>query len=175
MKNCKGKTKKGFLCKNKATNSSSYCNIHRKLNEPYIVDSNKEIINQTDLRKRTIEEDTLLGARTTAFLVSNGFLMTARGVTNNTGAEFAISILGFLIAILWLITSIQSWKVITALHNKYHSLFPNDAINKLVFENILWGESKLIKFLGPTELISLWLPALTIITWVALTILGIVT
>ncbi len=170
---CKGKTKNGAPCKNLAIEGSSYCRIHAQSNKINNDNPDKNEITQIELRKRTTEEDSLLGARTAAFLLCNGFLMTARSVSNGTSAAFAISFLGFSIAIMWLITSAQSWKVITALHKKYHELFPNDPINALVFRNILWEHPKVRTIFGPTELISLWLPGLTIFTWIVLTYLGI--
>ncbi len=128
-------------------------------------------MNQETLRKRIVEEDTLLSSRTTIFLISNGFLLNALGVANNPSLKIIICLLGAVIAFIWAITSHQSWRVITALHEYYHELFPDDEINKKVFEVIKWKSTFGKTIFGPTELIALWLPLLILISWISIGLL----
>ena len=60
------------------------------------------IMDHKSIRERTVEEDSLLGSRTTAFLIGNGFVLTALGSTQNMPYSWVIAVFGFLLSIVWL-------------------------------------------------------------------------
>ena len=122
----------------------------------------------TSIRKRTVEEDTLLGSRTTAFLVSNGFVLTALGANPEPSYKMAIAIFGFLVSVLWLLTVLQSYRVIQALHNLRSSVDENDRINDTVSNAVLWKANHVMAFIGPTALVAIWLPCTVLGLWAAI-------
>jgi hypothetical protein len=123
------------------------------------------------IRKRTSEEDTLLGSRTTAFLIGNGFVLTALGSNPEPSYKAAIAIFGFIVSILWLLTTIQSYRVIQALHALRPTLDETDQINDTVISAILWKADSVKTLLGPTALIAIWLPSTVIGLWIMLNLL----
>ena len=129
------------------------------------VDAVPAVPTKEEVRKRIVEEDTLLGARTTVFLTSNGFFLTAVSVTDLPLFRVTICILGIVIAAIWLTTTTQIWRVITSLHELYQQHYANDVINATVFKAIHWKKTFGETIFGPTELISLWLPGIILVGW----------
>ncbi len=121
-------------------------------------------MNPIDIRKRTVEEDTLLGSRTGAFLIGNGFILTAFGANNEPQYQSVIAVFGIVISILWLLTSLQSYCVIHALHKNNNG----DAIENIVREATFWKTKLLKNWFGPTLLVAIWLPSLVTLLWVTI-------
>ena len=94
--------------------------------------------------------------------------MTAVGVASTFPFKTLLCIFGFLIAVIWTITSFQIWRVITSLHELYHENFADDEINNRVFQSIQWKTTFGRTVFGPTELISLWLPNLILLAWISI-------
>jgi hypothetical protein len=63
------------------------------------------------LRKRIEVEDELLNSRTTILLGTNGLWAAAVGISGDSPLRMGIPILGILLSIIWLMCSLQSWKV----------------------------------------------------------------
>ncbi|MCK8515735.1 hypothetical protein M0534_05260 [Methylonatrum kenyense] len=125
-------------------------------------------MDKKSLRERITEEDTLLSSRTLAFLLANGFLIAALGIS---GVEFerkAIGILGISLTIIWFCIGWQVRRAITALHEIYHENFPDDEVNRAVFSRIFWKRKLLGTVLGPTELITAWLPLVVLLVWLSI-------
>lgn len=128
-------------------------------------------MNHKLIRQRTIEEDTLLGARTVAFLIGNGFVLTALGANSNLLYGGAIAIFGFALSILWMLTSIQSHRVIQSLHRLRLTIKETDPINDAVIQSTLWKPGYFSTLLGPTALISIWLPFMVVLLWAFINII----
>lgn len=118
-----------------------------------------------NLRNQITHEDQLLGKRTTAFLIGNGFLMGALGIIDTSFEKHAIAALGLFASIIWLVISWQSRMVLAALHQAYDRKFPHDKIKKLIAKNTLWKRKWIGTMFGPTELMSFWLPFFILATW----------
>ena len=123
-----------------------------------------------DIRERTNQEDTLLGNRTTAFLLGNGFLMAAFGITGDTFEKHVMAALGVGISLIWLLVAWQSRQAITALHEIFLNHYPNDKINTLIFERILWKRKVVMTAFGPTELMAFWLPGVVLAAWTVINV-----
>lgn len=127
-------------------------------------------IDKDELRERITQEDALLGTRTTSFLLGNGFLMAALGISEVSFEKAIIAALGVAIALIWLLVCWQSKRAITVLHQLYHQHFPDDPINKAVFSKLMWEKKFLGNLFGPTALIASWLPFIILTTWVSINI-----
>ncbi len=122
-------------------------------------------MDKKELRDRINHVDTLLGSRTVAFLIGNGFVMTAFSNSSNIFDKYTLSILGLIIALIWLFIGWQTRQSITSLHLLFVSKFPEDEINQTVFKKVWWKRKYVGTSLGTTELISFWLPFTIFITW----------
>ncbi|MEM1346093.1 MAG: hypothetical protein AAGI34_16130, partial [Pseudomonadota bacterium] len=91
-----------------------------------------------EIRARTRDEDTLLGNRTTSFLLGNGFILAALGLTDDHFEKCIMAILGVALSLVWFLVAFQSRAAITELHKMYEDRFPDDELQKIVFKNILW-------------------------------------
>ena len=117
----------------------------------------------SEFRQRIIREDDLLHARTIVFLVTNGLLMTAVGISDDFAFRLVISILGIMVTISWMIVSWQNWNVIRQLTSEYWKQHPEDPIENAVQKALLkpgWRR--------PTNLIAKPIPTMFLITWIAL-------
>lgn len=119
-------------------------------------------MNHEDIRKRTYEEDTILGSRTTAFLIGNGFVLTALGTMKGSEFDPAVTFFGLLLSVVWLLTTYQSYRSIQALHQLRLEIAETDAINDAISVATFWKRAKL---LGPTALVSIWLPMTVVVLW----------
>lgn len=122
-------------------------------------------IDKKELRDRITQEDNLLGSRSITFLLGNGFLMAAHGISDIDFEKYSIAALGVLVTIIWLSIARQTRDAITVLHNLYHKEFPDDEINNAVFSKILWKRKLVGTVFGPTELMTFWLPISVFIAW----------
>lgn len=113
-------------------------------------------------RERIIREDDLLNSRTIVFLVTNGLLLTTVGIAGDELFRMLISILGLLVTISWLIFSWQNWRVIKNLTAEYRKHYKNDYIEKIVQNSMVKPGWK-----RPTDLIAKVLPAVFLLTWIA--------
>jgi hypothetical protein len=116
-----------------------------------------------EFRQRIMREDDLLHSRTMVFLVTNGLLMTAAGISGDFAFRLAISILGIMITISWMIVSWQNWNVIRQLTIEYRKHYPEHPIENIVQKALLkpgWRR--------PTNLIAKPIPIMFLITWIAL-------
>ena len=120
------------------------------------------------IRKRTVEEDSLLGARTTSFLIGNGFVLTALGANPEADYKSVIAVFGLVMSVLWLLTTSQSWRVIQALHKLRGSTEEVDVIDDAVRNATLWKAGSAKRFLGPSALIATWLPLTVLFLWLAI-------
>ena len=123
-----------------------------------------------EYRDRINHSDILLGGRTTAFLIGNGFLMTALGtdvgVEDPSRYQTEIARLGLMISGVWFLIGFQTRRSITKLHCRFRKEFPDDQVNNIVFSSLLWRHEGLGQWLGPTELLALWLPIFVFFAWV---------
>lgn len=126
------------------------------------------MINHEIIRKRTVEEDTLLGSRTIAFLIGNGFVLTALSSSTVTtiSYDWVISIFGLMLSIVWLLTVFQSYLVIQALHRSRYYINGIDEIFNITSSATFWKAGYLTTLLGPTALIAIWLPSIVILLWI---------
>jgi len=118
------------------------------------------------LPKRIEIEDELLNSRTTILLGTNGLWAAAVGIGGDSPLRMGIGILGILLSIIWLMCSLQSWKVIKALTARYHRLLdpsddPNDEVEQIVQDHLA-GQ----KWRRPTSILAQWLPILFLSVWV---------
>lgn len=114
---------------------------------------NDEQYKKGPYRSRREWEDTLLHARTGIFLVLNGL---AANVKNDfPGLLIAMAVVNC----LWVLSSVQSWKVIRALVEKCK----DDPAQATVKEAL--GKGPLHYALRPTTIISLLLPILIYVGW----------
>ena len=125
-------------------------------------------MDKKELRERVTQEDALLGTRTIAFLLGNGFLMAALGISDVDFEKYSMGGLGVFISFIWLSIGWQTRQAITVLHNLYHKEFPDDEINKAVFSKIMWQKKIVGTIFGPTELMTFWLPMVVLCTWLSL-------
>ena len=118
------------------------------------------------LRKRIEVEDELLNSRTTILLGTNGLWAAAVGIGNEGSLNIGIGILGLLLSIIWLMCSLQSWKVIKALTIRYHKLLdPSNDRNDEV-EQIVQDYLARQKWRRPTNILAQWLPILFLSVWI---------
>lgn len=124
------------------------------------------------IRQRTVEEDTLLGSRTTAFLIGNGFVLTALGSNRDMEYSWAIAIFGLVLSLVWLLTTLQSHRVIQALHKMRLTLDQSDLINDRVADATFWKAGYFSTFFGPTALIAIWLPFVVLVLWLFINVMA---
>ena len=123
------------------------------------------------IRQRTVEEDTLLGSRTTAFLIGNGFVLTALGSTQDMPYSWVVAVFGLLLSTVWLLTTIQSHRCIQVLHRLRLEVKEQDLVNETVAENTFWKAGYFSTLLGPTALIAIWLPIIVVTLWILINVL----
>jgi hypothetical protein len=118
-----------------------------------------------ELRDRINHVDTLLGNRTIAFLIVNGFLMSAAGTENIGLGKIGIALLGLLLTAIWFFIGFQTRRSITRLHLKFAQEFPDDEVNKVAFSGLFWRHKGVGEWIGPTELLAVWLPSVVFVAW----------
>jgi len=123
------------------------------------------------IRQRTVEEDTLLGSRTTAFLIGNGFVLTALGSNKDMPYSWGIAIFGLILSLVWILTTVQSHRVIQSLHKLRLNLDTPDIINDAVSATTFWKPGYFRTLLGPTALIAIWLPFVVVVLWVFINVI----
>ena len=128
-------------------------------------------MNHKAIRERTVEEDALLGSRTTAFLIGNGFVLTALGSSSEMAYAWVIAVFGFILSVVWILTTIQSYRVIQSLHKFRIDVDAQDSINNLVVSKTFWKAGYLSTLLGPTALIAIWLPLIVLALWIFINVL----
>ena len=114
-------------------------------------------------RKRIEYEHNLLITRTGIFLIPNGLLVTAIGVGTTEPFKCLIAFLGLAVAGIWLVCSLQSWKVIKALTIAHLNKEDGGEVEKVV-------QTALARpgILRPTDLLAKVLPALFLIAWLVM-------
>lgn len=122
-------------------------------------------MDKKELRDRINHVDTLLGSRTIAFLIGNGFVMTAFSNSSNTFDNNTLCFLGLTIALIWFFKGWQTRQSITGLHLLFITNFPDDEINQTVFKKVWWKRKFFGTVLGTTELMSFWLPFTILLAW----------
>ena len=118
-----------------------------------------------ELRDRINHVDSLLGSRTIAFLIVNGFLMSALGTSDIGLGKIGAALLGLLITGIWLFIGVQTRRSITRLHVKFTQEFPDDEVNKVAFSGLFWRHKGIGEWIGPTELLAVWLPSVVFVAW----------
>lgn len=115
------------------------------------------------IRDRIQNEDNLLNSRTSIFLITNGLLLTAVGVSNNFIFQIILAILGALVTAFWWMYSWQNWEVIKALTIEIMKITDVDPV-ELIVQKELWHHG----WRRPTDLISKCLPLLFFVTWIVI-------
>lgn len=116
-----------------------------------------------EFRQRIIREDDVLYTRTMVFLVTNGLLMAAAGISNDFAFRLVICILGIMVTISWMILSWQNWNVIRQLTIEYRKHYSENHI-----ENVVQNAMLKPGWRRPTDLIAKPIPIMFLITWIAL-------
>ena len=114
---------------------------------------NDEQYQKGPYRSRREWEDTLLHARTGIFLILNGLAANVK----HTSLELLIAMV--VVNCFWVLSSVQSWKVIRALITECTGDPDQTTVNKAL------GDGPLHHALRPTTIISLWLPILIYVGW----------
>ena len=117
---------------------------------------------------RIAEENTLINARTVIFLIANGFFVNAIGTYESLFFRVILCLLGLVVTLIWFISNIQVWKVLTALHEVREIHFPGDKLNRMIFEKLQWKSQGVSRYFGPSELIAIWLPLVLLISWTSI-------
>jgi hypothetical protein len=91
----------------------------------------------SEFRQRIMREDDLLHTRTIVFLVTNGLLMTAVGISDDFAFRLVISILSMMVTISWMILSWQNWDVIRQLTIEYRKRYSENHIENVVQKAML--------------------------------------
>ncbi len=127
---------------------------------------NDDLPTANEFRHRIMREDDLLNTRTTVFLITNGLLLTAVGISSDFIIRLIVSILGTIITICWIICSWQNWKVIKYLTIEYRNKYRNNYIENIV-------QSAMFKpgWRRPTNIIAKLLPNSFLLTWIAILVL----
>ena len=112
------------------------------------------------IQERIDAEDTLLHARTTIFLVSNGLLLASLGIQAYGSFRLVFVLLGVLVTIVWVLVGWQSRRIIRAFHTERAKF--SAAIAVQVAQRVL-PKPGLIR---PVDLIALWLPLIFLLAWV---------
>lgn len=115
-------------------------------------------------RKRIEFEDNLLVTRTGVFLVPNGLLVTAIGVGTTEPFKCMIALLGLMVTGIWLVCSLQSWKVIRALTIAHLGKADDGGGVEEVVQGVLAKPG----ILRPTDLLAKALPSLFLIAWLVM-------
>jgi len=123
----------------------------------------RDIPEASEFRQRIMREDDLFNTRTTVFLITNGLLMTAVGISDDFAIRLLISILGTIVTISWMIFSWQNWNVIRQLTIEYRKHHSENYIESIVQKALFKPGWK-----RPTDLIAKPLPIMFLITWIVL-------
>ena len=110
------------------------------------------------IRERWDKEDELLLARTGVFLTANSILCAALGFqSQNQIFQIGVAFVGLILSILWLLTSLQSYRIIGKLFFLCKDVIPHG----------LMEIYKIKRFLGvrPTSVFCKWIPGLIITGW----------
>lgn len=114
---------------------------------------NDEQYKKGPYRSRREWEDTLLHARTGIFLILNGLAANVKHLSQELLWAIAV------VNCLWVLSSVQSWKVIRAFVEKCE-----DDPAQITAKEVL-GNRRLHHALRPTTIVSLWLPILIYVGW----------
>ena len=123
----------------------------------------KDIPDGSEFRQRIMREDDIFNTRTTVFLVTNGLLMTAVGISDDFAIRLLISILGTIVTVSWMMFSWQNLNVIRQLTIEYRKHHPENYIENIVQKAMFRPGWK-----RPTDLIAKPLPIMFITTWIVL-------
>lgn len=117
------------------------------------------------VRERWDKEDDLLLSRTGIFLTANSILIAALGFQeNNLNFQKGISVLGLLLSLLWLATSIHSGRVIRKLFLLCKDHIPYDLKEIMKIKPVLFRPTTVFCKLIPGLIVAVWLAALV---WLA--------
>lgn len=119
-----------------------------------------------ELRERWDKEDDLLGSRTSMFLTVNAILFAATSLkeNNNSVLNFAVSVVGFILTLLWLRVSKRSYDCIYFLSEISKDIAPEYSHGLHMFH---WP-----KWLYPTKVIAIILPVIVLLCWAILAFLN---
>lgn len=113
-----------------------------------------------EIRKRMFEQSIHLNNRTNSFLIVNSILIAGIQLNKQSTLTLLILIVGLVLAIIWLLDSVQSRLIIKELSIHYHK--DDNEVDKLV-EN-----KKFCKGLRPTDIFTLWVPIIFLVVWIIL-------
>jgi len=125
--------------------------------------ADEKIPEAQEFRERIVREDDLLDSRTTLFLVTNGLLLTAIGLSKDNPIQILISVLGCIVTSGWILTSFQTWRVIRNLTRDYLKQYKRKYIEKIVRESMFkpgWRR--------PSNIIAIIIPIVFLITWICI-------
>ena len=111
-----------------------------------------------EIRKRMFEQSTHLSNRTNNFLLASSILIAGTQFNKFNEIPFWLLISGFLIALLWLLTSLQTKAIIKNLSIDYHK--DDNVVDKLV------EEKKFPVCLRPTDIFSVYIPGIFLFLWI---------
>jgi len=123
----------------------------------------EDIPEASEFRQRIMREDDLFNTRTTVFLITNGLLITAVGISWDFAIRLLISILGTIVTISWMIFSWQNLNVIRQLTIEYRKCHSENYIENIVQKAMFKPGWK-----RPTDLIAKPLPIMFLVTWIVL-------
>ena len=113
-----------------------------------------------EIRKRMFEQSTHLSNRTNNFLLASSILIAGTQFNKFNEIPFWLLISGFLIALLWLLTSLQTKAIIKNLSIDYHK--DDNVVDKLI------EEKKFPVGLRPTDIFSVYIPGIFLFLWILL-------
>lgn len=118
------------------------------------------------LRKRWDHEDSLLMSRTGIFLTTSSILWAALGFQPNEGFfQVIIGAMGLLLSILWLTTSLHSFRIIRVLYRLTINETPYGIEEMVAVKPILFRPNVVFGILIPSLILAGWVTATTYIIW----------
>ena len=120
------------------------------------------------LRDRMDKEDNILFNRTGIFLTANALLLasaefsTFQGNANSLLIK-SIAVLGTVLTLLCFLCSLQTYRVIKELQNRYITIIKNNKSNvdNLVFSNLFSTE-----WLRPIPIMAIFIPIIWLLFWI---------
>ena len=118
------------------------------------------------LRKRWDHEDNLLVSRTGIFLTTSSILWAALGFQpDEKFFQIVIGVMGLLLSILWLTTSLHSFNLIRMLYQLTEDDMPY-GINKMFKKRpVLFRPNVVFGILIPSLMLAGWVMAIAYIIW----------
>ena len=114
------------------------------------------------IRQRWDHEDDLLVSRTGVFLTANSILWAALGFQpNNNFFQITIGVMGLLLSILWLTTSLHSFNVIGILYGLAKDNMPYGLKDTFKVKPVLFRPNTVFGKLIPSLMIAGWVAEMT--------------